>query len=118
MAYAEYLDVAARSFEDIAEYEDVIETRLQDAELILKSKISDLDTRVTAGTIDPETVTYVEVEMILRLLRNPEGYMQESDGNYSYMLSQQLASGKLEVATEEWSLLGVQRGAFTIRPLL
>lgn len=118
MAYASFEDVQNRWQEDLSDAQTVIETRLGDAELLIKSRIPDLDDKVTAGTPSEAVVVMVEAEMILRVIRNPEGYVQETDGGYSYMLNQRIASGGLEVLAQEWRLLGRSGGAFTIRPML
>jgi Phage protein Gp19/Gp15/Gp42 len=44
--------------------------------------------------------------VVLRLVRNPEGYLSETDGDYTYMLRQDLASGKLDLLPEDWETLG------------
>jgi len=49
----------------------------------------------------------VESDVVLRLVRNPEGYLSETVGDYTYMLRQYLASGKLELLPEDWETLGV-----------
>jgi hypothetical protein len=119
MSYAQASDVEARLGRSLDDTETIIvNARLGDAELVIKSRIPDLVDQVTAGTIDEAVVVMVESDMILRLIRNPEGYTQESDGNYSYTISTQVASGRLEVLESEWSMLGLKRGAFTIAPYL
>ena len=49
----------------------------------------------------------MESDVVLRLVRNPEGYFSETDGDDTYMLRQDLASGKLELLPEDWETLGV-----------
>lgn len=109
MAYATVEDVQARYHEDLDEaMELVVETRLADAELLLRNRIPDLDARIADPVEWPnylELVIMIECEMVLRLIRNPEGYSQESDGNYSYAIYQMVASGRLEVLDSEWDLL-------------
>lgn len=110
MAYATADDVAIRwartpSDDELA----LIEVRLGDVERLIRRRITDLDTQVDAGTIDEEDLKQVECEAVLRLVRNPDGYLSESDGNYTYMLRSDLASGRLEVLPEEWDMLGVKR---------
>jgi hypothetical protein len=119
MAYALPEDVSKRHIgEELdAQVLAVVGVRLDDAERKLKSRLPDLDDRITAGTLDVEDVKQVESEMVLRLIRNPEGFTQESDGNYSYMLSAAVASGRLEVRDDEWRQLGVRRAVFTISTL-
>jgi hypothetical protein len=117
MAYATPEDVADRLGRDLDEQESrIVEARLGDAELKLRNRIPDLDSRVAASADYEATVIMVEAEMILRLVKNPDGFAEETDGNYSYRLSSQVASGRLEVLDEEWAELGVRRGAFTLHP--
>lgn len=123
MAYASADDVAARLGRELDEGETLlVNTRLGDAELLLKQRIPDLDDRVADTTEWPnyeELVIMIESEMILRLVRNPDGYSQESDGNYSYAIYQKVASGALEILDSEWLLLGVKgSGMFVIIPNL
>ncbi|GAA5156987.1 Gp19/Gp15/Gp42 family protein [Amycolatopsis dongchuanensis] len=117
MAYATPQDVADRYFRPLdPDEERVVAARLEDAERLIKARIPDLDAKVAAGTIDQGTVVMVEADMVLRLIRNPDGYTSETDGNYSYTISAAVASGTLEVRPDEWSLLGISGGVFVIAP--
>jgi len=120
MAYATAEDVAARLGRELEDGEVLlVDTRLGDAELLLKQRIPDLDEQVAASDDYEALVTMVESEMILRLVRNPDGYSQESDGNYSYAIYQAVASGKLEITADELRLLGYSSsGMFEITPVL
>lgn len=119
MAYATVADVEARLGRTLDSSESqIVTTRLSDIELMIRHRIPDLDTKVSLGTIDPQIVVMVECDAILRLVRNPEGYTAETDGNYSYQISVEVASGKLDILSGEWALLGIRNGAFTIRPSL
>ncbi|MEV3961126.1 Gp19/Gp15/Gp42 family protein [Nocardia sp. NPDC050193] len=123
MAYAEPTDVISRWGKNPAEVtpEDtaLITTRLADIEREIRRRIPYLDDKITAGDIDVEDVRYVEANAVLRVVRNPEGYTQESDGNYSYMFSRDSASGVLYITPAEWRLLGVNpRGMFVIAPVV
>lgn len=121
MAYATLQDVQNRYHEDLGDDETLellINTRLGDAELILKSRIPDLDDKILDGEILEDVVVMVEAEMVLRLIRNPEGYSQESDGNYSYAIYQMVASGRLEVLPDEWKLLGIAGSVAVLQPTL
>lgn len=119
MAYATVADVEARLGRTLdASESQIVSTRLNDVELMIRHRIPDLDTKVSTGEIDPAVVVMVECEAILRLIRNPEGFTAETDGNYSYQISAQVASGRLDILSGEWALLGVRNGAFTIRPVL
>lgn len=117
MAYATPEDVEVRFMRPLDEDEKrVVAARLEDAELLLRSRIPDLDEKVTTGVLDQALVVMVEAEMVLRLIRNPDGLVQETDGNYSYSTSQKVASGLLEVLPREWTLLGVRSGVYIIDP--
>jgi hypothetical protein len=117
MAYAAAEDVQARFLRTLdTDEQRVVTTRLDDAERMIRRRITDLDAQIVAGTIDQDDVIQVEADMVLRLIRNPDGYSSETDGNYSYTISSQVASGVLEVLPDEWALLGVRRGAFILAP--
>lgn len=117
MALAKVEDVEARFHRELTDDERrLISARLMDAELILRSRVPDLLQRVEEGDIDRDIVVMIEVDMVLRIIRNPEGLSQETDGNYSYSVSARAGSGVLEALPSEWSLLGVGSGAFTIGP--
>lgn len=119
MAYATAADVEARLGRTLDSSESqIVNARLADAELIIKSRIPDLSTKITDGVITTEEVVMVEADMVLRLIRNPEGYSQETDGNYSYTLHSDIASGRLVVLPHEWALLGIRGGVYTIAPYM
>lgn len=109
MPYAALTDVTSRLGRGLTpELEQMVEVRLEDAEREILHRIPDLDEQITNGSIAVEDVIRVEAEAVLRLARNPDGYQQETDGNYSYMMFQEIASGVLEITTREWALLGVK----------
>lgn len=118
MAHAAAVDVAVRWGKAIDTLESttvaLIETRLGDAERMIKRRIPDLDAKITAATLDVEDVKQVEADMVLRLVRNPEGYLSETDGNYTYMLQQSLSAGKLTVEPDEWETLGLIRSEMAV----
>lgn len=125
MAYADATDVITRWGKAVDSVEDeivaLIEVRLADVERMIKRRIPDLAAQITATTIDVEDVKQVEADAVLRLARNPDGYLSESDGNYTYMLRQDLSTGSVEVTPEEWETLGVVRSRMSIlvpRPVM
>lgn len=108
MAYAEATDVATRSGRTLTSEEtSLVETRLEDAERRIKHRIPDLADQIEAEMIDVEDVKQVEAEAVLRLVRNPDGYISETDGTYGYQFSRELASGKLQILPEDWAVLGI-----------
>lgn len=119
MAYATPADIEARLGRDLNESETIIvDSRLGDAELILRSRIPDLDDKVAASSTYEATVVMVESDMVLRLIKNPDGFSQETDGNYSYAIDIRVASGRLSVLPEEWDILGVKVSFAVLAPYL
>lgn len=119
MAYAASTDVEARLGRSLDSSEQqIVNARLNDVELIIRSKVPDLDTKVSTGTVDVEVIIMVEANAVLRLIKNIDGYRSETDGNYSYQIDERVASGRLDILPDEWALLGVKSGAFTIKPYI
>ena len=122
MAIATAADVITRldkAEEDIEpEISALITVRLEDAERRIRKKIPDLVSKSNADADFKADVVQVEADVVLRLVRNPEGFLSETDGNYTYMLSQDLASGKLEITDDDWETLGVilSSGFFIMQP--
>lgn len=118
MAHASASDVATRWGKALVDLDPeivaLLEVRLGDVERMIKRRIPDLDDQVTATTIDVEDVKQVESDAVLRLARNPEGYLSETDGSYTYMLRSDLSSGKLEILPEEWEILGIRLSRMSI----
>jgi hypothetical protein len=98
---------------------ELIERRLDQVERMIRRRIPDLDARVAASETFKADLIDVEADSVLRLVRNPEGYISETDGAYTYQLNEDLYSGKLQVLDEEWQMLGVYRLSrmSTITPL-
>ncbi|AWT53861.1 Gp19/Gp15/Gp42 family protein [Mycolicibacterium smegmatis] len=119
MAYATPSDVSARLGRPLTDDEETqVETFLEDAEIEIRSRIPDLNTRAE----DPgylQRVVRVEASAVTRLIRNPDGYIGETDGNYSYQLNWRLNTGQIEITDQEWSLLGLSKtvGILDVRPL-
>jgi len=116
MAYATVPDVQSRLERELEPDEaTLVEARLGDAERLILARIPDLDQKIIDGQIDIDAVKQVEADAVIRLVRNPAGYVQESDGSYTYMLSREAALGRLTILPEEWHLLGYgRRKVFTI----
>lgn len=118
MAYATPADVAVRWGRELSPEESaLISVRLADVERMILRRIPDLAARITAGTILEADVIQVEADAVLRVVRNPDGYVSETDGDYTYMVSQDASPGRLTILPEEWELLGVTAsGMFVIAP--
>lgn len=118
MAYATTDDVAVRWGRELSPEETaLIGVRLEDVERMIRRRITDLDARIESGVLLVDDVVQVESDAVLRLARNPEGYVSETDGNYTYTLHKDLATGKLSITDDEWEILGAPRsGVFAIAP--
>lgn len=117
MAYAELADVQARYHLPIdSSMEPLVLARLQDAEDKIRIRIPDLDERVDQGTISKNTVVRVTADAVIRLVRNPDGYISETDGNYTYQLSFDGGGSDLTISPAEWRDLGIRKGIRVIQP--
>jgi hypothetical protein len=87
----------------------LIERRLDQVERMIRRRIPDLDFKVAASAIFEADLVDIEADVVLRLVRNPEGYLSETDGAYTYQLQTDLSQGKLVVLDDEWTTLGVNR---------
>lgn len=99
----------------------VAQSLLGDAWLLLKRADATIDLRLDAVTLDAGLVKMVLVEMVKRVLRNPDGNLQESIQDYSYTRDRVSSSGLLTVTDDELEMLAADdiaaSGAFTIRPV-
>lgn len=109
MAYATLTDVSVRWARTPSDEESaLIQVRLEDVERMIRKRIPTLDDLITAGDILEDDLIQIEADSVLRLVRNPEGYVSETDGNYTYQFKQSTSAGTLEILPEEWALLGVR----------
>ncbi|WP_237150239.1 Gp19/Gp15/Gp42 family protein [Mycobacteroides abscessus] len=119
MTYADPSDVSGRLGRSLdASESTMVATRLADAERLLKARIPDLDQRITDGDVSIDLVKMIEANSVVRLVRNPNAYTGETDGNYSYQINWKTATGELEILDNEWALLGISQAMFVIAPLL
>lgn len=121
MALAKFEHVQSRYHREIEEeLRQLVETRLSDAEIKIRARIRDLDAKLLEDSILEDIVIRVCADAVIRLIKNPEGYVQETDGNYTYMLSQALSEGNLSIRPDEWFDLGVRKsiGVVNVIPQL
>lgn len=119
MAYATPIDIEQRLGRALDESEaTIVAARLDDVEELILLRLPDLPQRVTDGKLRQRLVVMVESEAVMRLIRNPEGYTQETDGNYSYTIDARVASGRLTILPEEWAMLGISRSVVLLSPAI
>lgn len=110
MAYATAADVVTLwAKEPEPEVMVLIERRLEQVERMIRRRIPSLDTLVAASSTFEADLIDIEADVVLRLVRNPEGYLSETDGAYTYQLQQDLSGGRLQILDDEWTALGVFR---------
>lgn len=96
---------------------------LADAWAIILNRFPDVEDRLVAS---PATLTIaileaVECAMVLRVLRNPDGKVQESIDDYAWTRDKSVAAGELYLSEREESILspGGMAGnvAFSVMPV-
>lgn len=118
MAYATVEDVEARLGRELTPEETIqVGVLLEDVEAMLRMRIPDLDERVADDPNYERLVIMVEVNAVLRVLKNPDAFVSETDGNYSYTRSTSGASGYLDILPIEWDWLIDGGGMFQIVPV-
>lgn len=92
---------------------------LDRAEALIVMRVPDLLDRVSQDPAFATAVAAVEGESVARVLRSPNNgiYRSETQGNYTYQLNMQVASGLLDILPAEWERLGVSAGGVgTVMP--
>jgi hypothetical protein len=96
--------------------------RLRDAFNQILTAVPSVGIRLDAGTVmDPfnQLVIQIQVAMVLRVLSNPDGILEETSDDYTRRLDAAVSTGALYLTDPERALLtawdGVSDGAFTIR---
>ncbi|GAY12040.1 Gp19/Gp15/Gp42 family protein [Pseudonocardia sp. N23] len=118
MALAETTDVATalQRTELTTEEARFVRAQLEAVEARLLTRLPSLRTRTDSDPSYATLVRNIEAEAVARVLRNSEGFRQESIGPWSATLDTRVAAGFLTILDEEWKLLGAGGGAFTITP--
>ena len=117
MALAQTTDVATQLGRGLTTEETKFaRAQLEAAEARLLTRLPSLRTRTDADPTYATLVRDIEAEAVARVLRNSEGYRQESIGPWSATLDTRVAAGFLTILDDEWALLGAGGGAFTITP--
>jgi hypothetical protein len=113
-------DLADRWRPLTADEETVAQALLDDAWAVLLAQVPGIEARLEAGTLSEALVRKVETAMVLRVLRNPEGWRQWSIDDASFTRDQSLSAGLLYLAPGESAELApvpsssASRGAYII----
>jgi hypothetical protein len=86
--------------------EELIQRWLDDAAVIIRSEVPDIDERLADPETPPDeaTVVFVQARMVMRCLQNPRGVRQEGVGPYNTTYAG-TAPGTPWLTTEELALL-------------
>jgi len=74
---------------------------LDDAWWMLTGRLPALEANITAGTVKVGNVVRVVSAMVIRILRNPDGKLEESIDDYRYRRDALISSGSLHVTGDE-----------------
>lgn len=94
-----------------------VEYLIDKAERLVRDKVPNLNDRIMAGCPSEETVSDVVVDMVLRLLRNPEGLSSESAGDYSYQRNAATGEGRITLRPDELARLLCNSGQVSSVPV-
>lgn len=75
------------------------------ASKLLRSYYPLLDANIAAGRVDPDVVSLVVVNAVLRVLRNPQGLRSETVGPFSRSYDTSVAAGMLAFSKDELLIL-------------
>lgn len=94
-------DVEAR-FRPLSDQESTnADALLGDAWELLLSRRPNLEAAIDSATVSEANVIRVVVAMVLRVLRNPGGLLEESIDDYTYRRDPALSAGALYVTDDE-----------------
>ena len=94
-------DVAAR-WRPLSEAETTVATTLlDDAWLMLVGRLPSLEDNIEAATVSEANVVRVLATMVLRVLKNPDGKLEESVDDYRYRRDSAMSAGLLYVTPDE-----------------
>lgn len=113
-------DLTARSFRPLTEQEQQVgAVLLGDAWDLITGQLPHAEARVTTDAKFAALVKQVQVAMVLRVLKNPDGLLSEQIDDYTYRRDSAISTGALYLSADERALLGVgdgqSGGAWTIR---
>lgn len=75
------------------------------ASAMVRDAVVNIDLRLANSTLDSQTVADVVADMVIRVLRNPEGVKQETIGPTATTYDPTVASGRLFIDPEQLYML-------------
>lgn len=112
--YATVADIEARWGSSLGSQQQQVQAMIDDAHAYVRARVPTVDARVTAGTVDPAVITSVIAQMVLSVLRNPEGLRSEMAGVFQRQLDTSAAAGRITLTDEQLMLLGEAKDALCL----
>lgn len=119
MSTATLDDVALSLRRELAKVErDYVPRLLDRVEAIILARLPEAAKRAGQDEAYRLLLATVEADAVARVLRSPNNgvYKTETEGNYTYHLNLQVASGLLGVLDDEWERLGATVGVSVVMP--
>lgn len=121
---ADVTDLNDRSLRTLTNQEKSVgAVLLEDAFTVITARVPSVADRLAATPADTAfnaLVVQIQCAMVLRVLNNPDGKLEEQSDDYRYRLDAAVSTGALYLSDAEANLLsagdGASDGAFTIRP--
>lgn len=98
-------DVAAQFGTMTGAQESLTGWLVRAASKMVRARFPLIDSQIVAGALDPDVVALVVVNMVLRVLRNPNGLRAESIGPFSRTYDTSVAAGLLAFTDDELNML-------------
>lgn len=87
------------------EDQDMVTALLRRASTMIRAQVYQPDMRIAQSLLDPQVVTDVCADMVIRVLRNQGGVSQETIGPIATTYNLAVASGQLTLTPEELFIL-------------
>ena len=104
MTLATITDVTARSLRALSDIEKTwAETALEDVLTQIQTRFPDIEAQAVEGSVLRKMVIQVQAAAVNRVLRNPDGLLEETVDDYKKRLDKALSSGELYVSDAEFN---------------
>lgn len=78
-----------------------VDLLLRKAQARLLARVPSIRARLDAGSLEPVLVRGALEDIVLRVLRNPNGYSMEQAGEFAYRIDRAVASGRIQITDED-----------------
>lgn len=105
MRYTAPLDIRDAAYGLELPSADALVRLIAKAEDRLLARVPTIPARVADGSLRVELVRGVVEDIVLRVVRNPDGHSSEQPGPFSFRLDRAVASGRVEVTPQDVATL-------------